>query len=221
MTAPSPEPRIRQLTPAKGFAAVFLAVFLLILGGSALVTFLMPKTYRAVARVRLPTPQEMAAFQSDEVLVAAADRLHLGQSLAERYGDKESVAKGRGMELLRRSLRVVPIRNTQLVEVQVHNPDPREAADWANTIATAGVEVLAGRPSQTVDKPAVLDIAMPAQKPARPNLALNLALGALVGAFLGIMAGGVGARLAVGYDRESAVRNAPPGAGGEPGAGKD
>jgi LPS O-antigen subunit length determinant protein (WzzB/FepE family) len=51
---------------------------------------------------------------------------------------------------------------------------------------------------------------VPPLKPVRPNKPLNLALGALVGTLLGAMAGGVGARLAIGVGRDNRIQMVSP-----------
>jgi uncharacterized protein involved in exopolysaccharide biosynthesis len=57
----------------------------------------------------------------------------------------------------------------------------------------------------------IIDRAAPPQRPTRPNKPLNLALAALVGFLLGAMAGGVGARLAIGVGENRRFRMVEPG----------
>ena len=68
----------------------------------------------------------------------------------------------------------------------------------ANAIAETGTQT--GHRSGSIE---IIDRAVAPLRPSRPNKALNLALGALVGIFLGTMAGGVGAKLAVGFNPET------------------
>ena len=55
-------------SPVRAFAAVFMLVFIIIFLGSMLLTFLLPETYRASARVVAPGAASLERFQSAEVL---------------------------------------------------------------------------------------------------------------------------------------------------------
>ena len=85
---------------------------------------------------------------------------------------------------------------TDLIEIRVYGRSPAECAQLANEIAETGV-----RQARHGSGPIrIVEQAVPPPRPSRPNKPLNLALGAVVGIFLGTMAGGVGAKLAVGVD---------------------
>jgi capsular polysaccharide biosynthesis protein len=115
------------------------------------------------------------------------------------------------MELLRRVVQVRRIRGTELAEIRVEDLDRDEAAHLANSIARIGVTNAAAGNSTGSTRLEIIDLAIPSTKPSRPNKALNLALGALVGGFLGVMAGGVAARLAIGFGRDSRFQMVGPG----------
>jgi len=193
---------VRNITPVKAFASVFSAVFLLIFLSAALITFILPESYTSVARVRAATAGQVEIFQSDAVLQAVVDRLDLKQSFGRRYGESGALTTERTMELLRRMVLVRQVRGTELAEIRVNSLDRDEAAHLANTIARTGATnaVFAGSPGS--QRAEIIDLALPATRPSRPNKPLNLALGALVGAFLGVMSGGVAARLAIGFGRD-------------------
>jgi capsular polysaccharide biosynthesis protein len=182
-----------RMSPARAFATVFSAVFLFILLGSAVLTFLLPETYTSVARVAAP---ELKAFQSPELLKEVSKNLSLPETLAARYGESKPLEAQRVEDFLRRSVQVRKLPSTGLVEVRVQSRSRAEAANLANEIAETGARQTPPGSGEV----RLVDKALPALRPSRPNKALNLALGAVVGIFLGTMAGGVGAKLAVGFD---------------------
>ena len=211
MDSASPQAPPRNLTPGRAFASVFTAIFLLIFLSSAIITFILPESYMSVARLRAKTDEQMESLQSPEVLMAVIDRLDLRKEYAKRYGESEPLSTERTMELLRRVVQVRRIRGTELAEIRVEDLDRDEAAHLANSIARIGVTNAAAGNSTGSTRLEIIDLAIPSTKPSRPNKALNLALGALVGGFLGVMAGGVAARLAIGFGRDSRFQMVGPG----------
>ncbi len=184
------------MSPARAFAAVFMAVFLFIFLGSALLTFLLPETYAAKARVIGSEAAHLELFQSTELLKEVSQRLNLPETLAARYGENKPLAQERVEDLLQRSVQVRRLPGTEVIEIRAQGRDPAECAQLANEIAETGA-----RQAQHGSMPVrIIDRAVPPLRPSRPNKPLNLILGALVGIFLGIMAGGVAAKLAVGFD---------------------
>ncbi len=207
MSGISPPAPARKLTPAKGFASVFLAVFLLVFLAGAAITFTLPETFVGVARVRAAGPEQLAAFSSPANLQAVAQRLELSRTYARRYGESEPLSQGRTTDILRRTLQVRRIPGTGLAEIRVYSLSSGEAAEIANAIAESGTANKQVFPPEGHGSPLVIiDRAVPALKPVRPNKPLNLTLAAVVGIVLGVMAGGVGARLALG---SAAGREAP------------
>lgn len=184
------------MSPARAFAAVFLGVFLFIFLSSAVVTFMLPETYSANARVVAPEATDLQLFQSAELLKEVSQQLDLPETLAARYGETKPLEAKRVEDLLRRSVQVRRLPGTDLIEIRASTPSPVECAKWANEVAETG----AREARQGSSSIRLLERAVPPARPSRPNKALNLALGALVGIFLGTMAGGVGAKLAVGFD---------------------
>jgi uncharacterized protein involved in exopolysaccharide biosynthesis len=199
MSNATPDPATaRRFSPLGGFVRVFMVVFMIVFGGSALITFLLPVSYMSSARARAASPGQIAVFQSEPVLGAVADELDLRSEFARRYGETEPLDQEKTIQILRRSLRVRPVRGADLVEIRVFSHDPDEAARLANAVARKGAASSAFKTPRKSGENGVVELAIPSRKPARPNKALNLALGALVGLLLGAFAGGVGARLAVG-----------------------
>ena len=184
------------MSPARAFATVFLAVFLFIFLSSALVTFMVPETYRANARVVAPDAAHLQLFQSTELLKEVSQQLNLPETLAAHYSENRPLEDKRVEDLLRRSVQVRRLPGTDLIEILVYSRSPAQCAQWANEIAETGVRQ-ARHGSGSIR---IAEQAVPPLRPSRPNKPLNLALGAVVGIFLGIMAGGVGAKLAVGFE---------------------
>jgi uncharacterized protein involved in exopolysaccharide biosynthesis len=190
------------MSPARAFATVFLAVFLFIFLGSALLTFMLPEVYSANARVSAPDAGELQVFQSTELLTEVSQQLNLREVFAARYGETKPLDERRVTDLLRRSVQARRLPATDLIEIQVYSHSPTECAQLANEIA----ETAARQTRQGLGSIRIVDQAVPPLRPSRPNKPLNLALGAVVGIFLGTMAGGVGAKLAVGFDGRGSTK---------------
>lgn len=186
------------MSPVRAFATVFMAVFVLIFLASALITFMQPETFAASARVSLPStdPATIDYFLSPTVLNGVSKDLDLPNRLARDYGQNSPFSEDRVMSLLLRSVQLRPDRGTNTLEIRAYGRTPQDCAALANAVAERGASDFKG-PSGFIR---LLDRAVPQVRPVRPNVALNLTLGAIVGAFLGTMAGGVGAKLAVGFD---------------------
>ena len=186
------------MSPGRAFATVFMGVFLLILIASALITFMQPQTFAATARVSLPGTDTSTVdhFLSREVLRNVSNDLDLPNRLARDYGQSSELSEERVVNLLLRSIQLRPSRGSNMLEIRAYGRTPQSCAELANAVAERGASGLKS-PSGFAR---LIDRAVPPAKPARPNVPLNLTLGAIVGAFLGTMAGGVGAKLAVGFD---------------------
>jgi len=180
------------MSPVRAFATIFLAVFLFIFLGSLLMTWMMPETYESTARVFAPGAASLDLFQSTDFLKQVAQRLNLPEKLAARYGESRPLDARRVEDILRRAVQVRGVRGTDLVDISVYGRSPTECSEWANEIAEIG--------ARQVRSARIVEQAARPLRPSRPNKALNLILGAVVGIFLGTMAGGVGAKLAVGFD---------------------
>ncbi len=184
--------RLPRMNPVRAFLTVFLAVFLFIFLGSAAVTFILPESYFAAARVLVPNASSIASLQSAQLLNSVARKLKLPESLAADYGDAKPWDEKRVEIFLRRSVMVQIVKPPDLIQIQAYSPSPEESARLVNAIAEEA--------QQESPETRIIDRASPAFYAARPNKPLNLALGAAVGILLGILAGGVGAKLAVGFE---------------------
>jgi uncharacterized protein involved in exopolysaccharide biosynthesis len=189
--------RLPRMSPVRAFATVFMGVFLFIFLGSALVTFILPEIYTATARVAAPDAAHLRLLQSAEVLKAVSEKLNLPENFAARYGENKPLEEKRVEDLLRRSVQVRRLAGMNLIEIRVYGRSPADCAQLANVMAETGVRLT---PQQGTGSINIVDRAVPPLRPSRPNKPLNLALGAVVGIILGTMAGGVGAKLAVGFE---------------------
>jgi len=202
----------RKLTPLKAFVSVFMAVLVLMLLGTALITYILPESFVGIALVRTTTPEQSNILEAKNVLAAVVEKLDLNHRFAQRYGQSEPLPPERTLALLQRETQVVRLRNADLTEIRTYSRSPTEAAEFANAIAQTGItNAVFARIQGQHNSSLIVDSAVPDFRPVRPNKTLNFALGALVGTVLGTMAGGVGARLAIGYGRENRVEAVSPG----------
>ena len=153
-------------------------VLLLMLLGTALITFTLPESFVGVARVRTTTPDRAEIFQSKAVLAIVVEQLDLTRRFAQRYGVGEPLSLDRSLYLLRRELQVRRIRNAEITEIRAYSRIPKEAAEFANAIAQTGI-TNAVFTSSAVDtgSPRILELAVPGFKPVRPNKLLNYGFG--------------------------------------------
>jgi capsular polysaccharide biosynthesis protein len=197
MTPETQQSTIRNPSPAKAFATVFLGVFLVVFVAGGVITFMLPERYVTAARVRAATTEELELFRASDTLARVAEQLDLSHAFAQRYGQTEPLSSERTLDIVRRALQVRRIRGTELAEIRVTSLSPGEAAQLANAVAQVGVSNAVKAAAVNAGKAAVIELAVPPSSPVRAHKAFNLVLGALVGAVLGILAGGVGARLAI------------------------
>ena len=141
------------------------AVFLLIAGGTLLVSLMLTKTYSATASVVIdvkgdplggllsaggPTPAmietQVDIIQSDRVATRVVRNLKLMENAQTRTQWQDSTG-GRGdfelwlAETLQRSLEARPSRASGVISISYRSPDPKFAAVLANAFATAYLQV--------------------------------------------------------------------------------
>lgn len=211
-------------------AIAALVVFFLITFGATLITFLMPESYRATARIRLEAAvplqsaewgfnpyllqSELETIRSRPVLDPVIQHLKLQSRWAQSYG-LPGLSPTEALQLLISRLELRPVRNTMLIEVQAFSEQPQEAAEMANDIAenysaycSERIHAAQSRGASAIlarlVRVEILDRAVPPLLPARPNKPLNIALGMLVGVAAGFFVG-----LSVGL--LSVLRARPPG----------
>jgi serine/threonine protein kinase/capsular polysaccharide biosynthesis protein len=200
--------RVRKSALPSGFLPTFLLVFLLVFGAAVLITSILPESFISTARVKLtpnstevPPPPgysapsgtydpylmqtECEVMQSEAILGSVIKELNLDQEWGRRYGSGQTLNAAETMTLLKSRMTVRPLRNTSLISISIYADQPEEAARIANEI----VKAYKDRDNRGPFQVEVVDQAMPALRPIRPNKPLNLALGILFGLVLGTGAG--------------------------------
>jgi capsular polysaccharide biosynthesis protein len=184
------------------FVVAFAVVFLLVVATSTLITFVLPENYASATRVYLrqaageaghSSPRtavpggfdpnvlktQLDLIGSEAVLGKVVSDLDLDRVWGKRYGGGSPLLLGDAMALLKKRTVLRPVRHTGLIEIRVFSEEALEAANLANAIARAYAE----RSTPQV-RPAIVDLAVPSLRPARPNKPLNIAIGVLGGTVL-------------------------------------
>jgi uncharacterized protein involved in exopolysaccharide biosynthesis len=165
--APSPGAASLPARPARARGSLWAAliVALLVWGfiilSATVITFILPESFKAVARIKVerdwwaqsqntqlpdspaPSPPhdpyfiqtEFEVIQSEVILGQVIDRLKLDERWGKRYTGGPKLSRPETMLLLRRQLDLRPVRSTSLIEIGVWSPQPQEAAEIANAIA--------------------------------------------------------------------------------------
>lgn len=136
---------------------IILAVVLLVVLTGMMYTFTLPKIYMSSARISIREDAmdvdvferqytssynpfflktQFEIIQSKPILYEVIQNLGLMQRWASAYGaEGGSLSKEDAYMLLRRSLKVVPYRDTSLIDIQAYREDRVEAARIANEVA--------------------------------------------------------------------------------------
>jgi uncharacterized protein involved in exopolysaccharide biosynthesis len=204
--------------PLLSFLTAFTVVFALVFGASVPVTFILPESYCSTARVLVRQARNNASpgtegpgansdpylmqtefeiIRSEAVLGQAAGQLDLNAQWGKKYAGGAPLKTSKSLDLLKRRLDLLPIRNTGTIQIRAFSDNSNEAAALANAIAQAYVgyhEAEAARETDANVKAAlprvfIIDSARPGLRPVRPNKPLNILLGAVLGIFLGSVAG--------------------------------
>jgi uncharacterized protein involved in exopolysaccharide biosynthesis len=158
-------------------------------------------------------PVELEIIQSQLVLSNVIKKLDLNAAWGKKYFGGENLKTAESMQILRERLSLAIINNSRIIAITVYSDDRREAALLANAVAGAYQDYYATKPraaddvlvtvsnketSQAVNSVAgehkvphagavvtIIDDAVPADRPCRPNKPLDLALGAVMGVVLG------------------------------------
>jgi serine/threonine protein kinase len=209
----------RKSYPRTPFLVPSLFAFLLVFGASSFITAILPNSFLSTARIKLmsnaPEPvsteggrtpagsydpyriqTELEVIQSEVVLDGVIEALDLSRKWGRRYADGHPLKHAEVMTILKQRISLRPVRNASIIEISVFDDRPEEAAKIANEIARVYGNRASSSDSAAASPGAlqveVIDQAMPAFRPYRPNRPLNLALAALAGLMLGIAAGTVG-----------------------------
>jgi uncharacterized protein involved in exopolysaccharide biosynthesis len=202
--------RVRKAGRSQGFLGPFLLVFLLAFGVAAGITALLPKSYIGFARIKIipnaaesqgtnGAPRlsgaydpylvetELQVLQSEKILGPVIQALDLNRRWGKRFAGGQELKPAETLLLLQRGLDIQPVRNASVITIRVYADEPGEAAELANQIA----QVYSNQDNLAPFRVEILDRAVPAHRPSRPNIGLNLAIGVLLGLVLGAVAGAV------------------------------
>ena len=139
---------------------MFVAVFLLVVVASTVITFILPESYSSTTRIKLnqeaielagkaepsaPSPgydpyfiqTEFELIQSELILGKVADGLDLNTLWGKRYANGSRLKTSETITLLKSRLDLRPVRNTSLIEIRAFSEQPTEAAKLANAVADA------------------------------------------------------------------------------------
>ena len=202
----------RRLRSPRGFLAGFAAVFLLVFGASALITFILPEYYSSTVRLKVERGEpnfqtlplaydpyflqtEFGVIQSELILGRVIDNLNLQEVWGKAHAKDEKLTRPEAIGLLKTKMALHVVRNATLLEIRVFSQKPTEAADTANEIARVYADFRAhlepAGPGAKTIRVLIVESARPGLRPVRPNKPLNLAIGAWAGLLLGA-AGGAG-----------------------------
>ena len=165
--------------------AILIIFGLLVPLTTTLVTFLLPETFAATARIAPSSTNPMAVaaevqrIQSQVVLDQVITNLNLGAEWGRKFKQAGDLPSAMCYAILKGSIRISQLPNTRLIEIGVFDDNKDEAAVIANKIAAVYLSLSPGA--------TVIESAEPNSKPVRPNKPLNIVLGLLVGsAFAGL-----------------------------------
>ena len=179
------------------FLRLFIPVCLITILSATIITFILPESFMAIARVK-PASNPAAAMdivRSDSTLKRVAERLELDSAWGNRYAGGQELNPGEVLQLLKSRVDIRLLSSTSLIQIKAFSEQPKEAAQIANALAEAN------RPEIQV-----VDEATTPLLPARPNKPLNITLGVLIGVALGSLAGSIGAWLSRGFQTSSRAR---------------
>jgi polysaccharide biosynthesis transport protein len=186
-------------------ACIAFGVLMLTVISATLITFILPEAYMSKARIALRSSAaaqlppaairtECEVIRSEAVLGQTVEALDLNQQWGQRYGNGERLRTIESVQLLRARSEARPVSGTALIEIATYSERPDEAANLANAIAEAyrqyATRAGAGSAAAGALRVELIDKALPAVRPARPNKPLNISLGIVMGLGLGLLAGG-------------------------------
>jgi uncharacterized protein involved in exopolysaccharide biosynthesis len=182
------------------YIILFFVIFLFVTLAATLYTFFLPESFRSTVRLKLEWGRENAAplsdprlvktevevIQSDSVLSNVIAMYDLNEKWAVLYNGGMPLKSSETRRLLRGVTRVQEEPGRNVISITGYNEDAKLCADVANWIADAyATQVAAGAGGLKVT---VLEKALPASRPFRPNKPLNIILGMMAGAGLGTLA---------------------------------
>lgn len=165
------------------------AVLVLALAATALITFLEPVRYQAVATIRVETASVPGSGSGADALDYSDRLLNTYTQILRTRPVREELARRLGVSEPPEVAVSVPA-NTELLRITVEDSNPERAATAANILAEeARSSLLEEYAVAEVPQPDAVSIVEPAtapSAPASPNLVLNGLLGALFGLVGGV-----------------------------------
>jgi uncharacterized protein involved in exopolysaccharide biosynthesis len=191
------EPEVR-----KAFRVRFVVVALLVFTAASLLTYIFPRGYLSVARIKVaPNPSSPAAgapasydpsfasgqcevIRSELVLGKVIEALDLNTAWGKKFADGHRLKTSETLSILRSRMDLQPISGADLIDIRVFSEHPDEAAAVANATVDAYREFCSGTGEHASFSRGyqveLVKRAVPDRKPIRPNIPLNLAWGAVV-----------------------------------------
>lgn len=138
---------------------VILAVFLLVVMTTTAVTFILPETYRATARIEVGKDipniasigyqmqgatagfdpyfinTEFEKIRAQKVMDKVIEMLKLNETWAKKYSTDGRLSLKDTREILQKQIEVKQARSTSLIEINAYSDNKKEAAEIANAIA--------------------------------------------------------------------------------------
>jgi capsular exopolysaccharide synthesis family protein len=136
---------------------VILAVFLLVVATTTIVTVWMQESYSSKVRISVDKDNtdvdgidfkpvqsgfdpfwiqtQFEKIKSQKVLDEVIRRLNLNESYSKKFSPEGKLRTEETRAILKKQVKVTQQRNTSLIEIEVFSTDKKEAADIANTIA--------------------------------------------------------------------------------------
>jgi capsular polysaccharide biosynthesis protein len=194
----------RPPIPFGVFFSVFMIVFTVVFGWTAISTTMAPRSYASYSRIEISpksggekprwtasdhnfTKTETEIILSEQLLQKVIVSLNLNEKLGNKYFNGETLKSWETLELIKSRMTVCSVPDTSLIEIRVYDDNPTDPAVLANAVANAYINYVSTN-SGSVDAQ-IVDKAYPIKVPIRPNVVVNLTLGTSIGIFLGFIVG--------------------------------
>ncbi|GAB6179472.1 YveK family protein [Desulfotomaculum defluvii] len=141
-------------------------------------TLMVGKTYSGQDAMMLQYNDILTANQ----LVKTYSQIAKSRTVVEKVMDSEKIDTT--YESLSQSINIVPVKDTQLIQITVQHINPQRAARLANVTAT----VFIGKVTEImkVDNVNIIDHAVVPSAPVKPNKKLNIVIAGVVGFMLAL-----------------------------------
>lgn len=136
---------------------VIIAVFLLVVITTTVVTYILPKTYMSTAQIEVQKDlsdiplllqgqqqssydpyfirTEFEKIRGQRVLYPVIEELSLSETLSKRYRLTSKLSQEDTFQIIKKTIDLQETRNTSLIEIRAYSEDPNEASAIANKVA--------------------------------------------------------------------------------------